>query len=313
MPKAIALTVGLNELHPDAYPGVSPLAGCEQDAMRVAELAARAGFEARGPLLSSKATRSDFIDEVLRVAGELRGDGDIFLLHYAGHGSHWPDDPAGDRTHDEDDGRDETICLYDGQMVDDELLRLWAHFRPGVRILVLADCCHSGSLIRGRSLRSPVDDAPSSSTRGRGPDRSDAAVRGTRAGQGVAGAMLRDRILDDREAERAYNALSGFYVTEIRDKLRRMRPLALDDLPCGVLTIAACEDYQTAKEEGTEGAFTRALIDVWDGGAFQGSYETFCNTIRARIQSRYGQSPRILTGGHRGVTIEFARQRPFQI
>ena len=38
---------------------------------------------------------------------------------------------------DEPDHRDETWCLYDGEIIDDELLDLWSGFGKGVRILVI--------------------------------------------------------------------------------------------------------------------------------------------------------------------------------
>ena len=49
---------------------------------------------------------------------------------------------------DESDNFDETWCLFDGMFLDDEAYGLWSRFREGVRILVLLDCCHSGSAIR---------------------------------------------------------------------------------------------------------------------------------------------------------------------
>ena len=45
---------------------------------------------------------------------------------------------------------DETWCLYNGHLVDDELNALWNHFAMGVRILVITDSCHSGTVSRGR-------------------------------------------------------------------------------------------------------------------------------------------------------------------
>jgi len=43
---------------------------------------------------------------------------------------------------------DETWVLYDRQLVDDELYKIWSKFKPGVRILVLSDSCHSGTVPR---------------------------------------------------------------------------------------------------------------------------------------------------------------------
>src|SRR5215212_9024731 len=40
------------------------------------------------------------------------------------------------------------LCLYDGELVDDEMYSLYGGFAPGVRILVFSDSCHSGSVTK---------------------------------------------------------------------------------------------------------------------------------------------------------------------
>jgi metacaspase-1 len=48
------------------------------------------------------------------------------------------------------DKKDETWCLYDGELIDDELYNELGGFAAGVRVLVLSDGCHSGSVVRAR-------------------------------------------------------------------------------------------------------------------------------------------------------------------
>ena len=60
-------------------------------------------------------------------------------------GDEAPDDP--------NDTLDETLCLFDGQLVDDELYALWAGFPADSRVLVVTDCCHSGTNIKARDDR----------------------------------------------------------------------------------------------------------------------------------------------------------------
>ena len=43
---------------------------------------------------------------------------------------------------------DETWVCYYRQFIDDELYELWGKFKAGVRILVLSDSCHSGTVLR---------------------------------------------------------------------------------------------------------------------------------------------------------------------
>jgi len=72
---------------------------------------------------------------------------DSYFFHYSGHGGQVKDE-AGD----EEDGFDETIMPVDfttkGQIVDDELHSLMvAQLPAGVRLTVIFDCCHSGSVL----------------------------------------------------------------------------------------------------------------------------------------------------------------------
>ena len=48
----------------------------------------------------------------------------------------------------EHDNLDETWCLYDGELVDDELFGEWAGFAANVRVVVLSDSCHSGTVTK---------------------------------------------------------------------------------------------------------------------------------------------------------------------
>ena len=74
------------------------------------------------------------------------------MLSYSGHGGQLPD-----LNDDEPDQEDETWCLYDGQVVDDELNELYSQFRQGVRILVFSDSCHSGSVAKQAFFKDMID------------------------------------------------------------------------------------------------------------------------------------------------------------
>jgi len=71
--------------------------------------------------------------------------GDHLFFHYSGHGSQQTD-----ASHDELDGRDETLvpCDYQhaGMLSDDEIRQiLVAPLQEGVRLTCVMDCCHSGT------------------------------------------------------------------------------------------------------------------------------------------------------------------------
>src|SRR5687767_2327730 len=140
--KGVSLSIGLNSVDPGHYQGWSgDLNGCEADANDMAAIARSRGFDAN-TLLTKKATRKATLDLIASTAKALKS-GDISMLSYSGHGGQLPD-----LNNDEDDGEDETWCLFDGELVDDEIFRALAAFKPGVRILMFSDSCHSGSVAK---------------------------------------------------------------------------------------------------------------------------------------------------------------------
>jgi hypothetical protein len=143
-----ALCVGIND-----YPGTgSDLSGCVNDAndWRVA-LASR-GFAAER-LLNREATGKAIRGRIGAILGTAEA-GDLVVVTYSGHGSFVPD-----RNGDEPDGTDECWCPYDitrnGPVTDDELFTIYSRRRPGVKLVVISDSCHSGSVSRFAPIRTP--------------------------------------------------------------------------------------------------------------------------------------------------------------
>jgi hypothetical protein len=138
----LALCIGIND-----YPGTgSDLSGCVNDAQDwTAALKAR-GFSV-SQLIDKQATRKAMLAGVqqLIAAGKT---GDNLVITYSGHGTWQPDDSG-----DEPDGRDEALCPYDidseGALLDDDIHELFLQRAPGVRIILISDSCHSGSVTRG--------------------------------------------------------------------------------------------------------------------------------------------------------------------
>jgi hypothetical protein len=68
------------------------------------------------------------------------------VISYSGHGTYIPDVNG-----DEIDGKDECLCPSDfttsGFIKDDDLLTILKTFNPKTRIYIVADCCHSGTII----------------------------------------------------------------------------------------------------------------------------------------------------------------------
>lgn len=287
-PKGLSLHIGVNVVSADAYAGwTGPLAACEFDAHDMTALARSRGLLPT-TLITPKATRANVL-AALRKAARVLGAGDLFFLSFSGHGGQIDDTSA-----DEDDKLDETWCLYDGQLIDDELYYELSRFAAGVRILVLSDSCHSGTVTR----------APS-------PD--DATVH------------ARPRIMPRAVGRRVYQQHKAFYDGLQREVAQaagntkvdpdtalanvvvshRLTAIVKDFKPAVVL-ISGCQDNQFSMDGDNNGAFTEQVLRVWNDGRFQGSLAQFHSKVRNALPPT--QSPNLFT---LGPAAAFLQQAPF--
>ena len=289
--RAVSLHLGLNGVSGAAYGGWDgPLAACEFDANDMAALARSKGIKAT-VLLTKKATRSAMLSAMRGAAKQLQS-GDFFFLSYSGHGGQVPDVNG-----DEDDKKDETWCLYDGQLIDDELYAELGKFKKGVRVLVLSDSCHSGTVTREAML--PVATIPSQRPKNM-PDA--VAMRTYREHQAFYDKLQRDvaaaagKAVVDPDNALAQVAVSG-----------RLSAIA-DKFDAALILISGCQDNQTSMDGEHNGAFTEQLLKVWNQGGFKGNYANFHARIRARMPAT--QSPNLFTLGSAGT---FLAQEPFTL
>ncbi|MDB9513899.1 caspase family protein [Kamptonema animale CS-326] len=141
--KGQSLHIGLNHVNQANYNQIiTQLKGCENDAVAMQNLAENLGYSHTKVLLNKEATHQAVKAAIAETAHLLEAD-DIFLLTYSGHGSQIIDVNG-----DEADMLDETWVLYDRELIDDELYELWSKFVPGVRIVVVSDSCHSGTITK---------------------------------------------------------------------------------------------------------------------------------------------------------------------
>ena len=152
--KKTALCIGINN-----YPGTHmDLAGCVNDAEDWAtELAAR-GFTV-SKLLDAQATKAAMVAGFKSIIGAA-ASGDVVVITYSGHGTYVPDTDG-----DEADGLDEALCPYDIQtnraaFIDDEIHAIFASRKSGVRLVLVADSCHSGTVTRAAAPDPDADDVP---------------------------------------------------------------------------------------------------------------------------------------------------------
>ena len=285
----LSLHIGLNSVSTSHYGGWSgDLAACEFDAKDMAALATGQGMKAT-VLLTKDGTRAKTLS-ALRAAAAKLVRGDFFMLTYSGHGGQVPDVSG-----EEPDKLDETWCLYDGQLIDDEMYLELSRFATGVRIVVLSDSCHSGSVVR--------------------------------AAQALLLPEMRSKMMPPSVAMRTYEAHKKFY-----DKLQvdvakavgnaKIEPdEALSSLVVStrltaigkrftsrVILISGCQDNQSSYDGAHNGAFTERLLTVWNRGKFSGNYATFHAQIKAAMPAI--QTPNLFT---LGPVVTFLRQSPFTV
>jgi hypothetical protein len=284
MPKGAALTIGLNSVDPGHYQGWSgDLIACEADAHDMAQIARSRGFST-STLLTKNATRAA-VTQAIRSYAESLAAGDIFMLAYSGHGGQLPD-----LNRDEDDGEDETWCLFDGELLDDELHSGFAAFAPGVRVLVFSDSCHSGTVVKVAYYAASGGDSYAA-----------------RAARDLAGGdEPRFRAMPAAIALRTYQANQAMYDPILKDRqLRESRAR----VKASVLLVSGCQDNQFSADGTFNGLFTGTLKRVWNGGKFKGTYRTFRNRIVTRMPP--DQTPNYFTVG--APNPQFEEQKPFSI
>jgi len=281
VPQAISIHVGLNEVDPAHYQGWNgKLVACEFDANDMERLAGGRGFKTH-KLLTKHAT-SKSVTAALHDAATKLDSGDMLLFTYSGHGGQVPDANG-----DEQDRMDETWVLYDRQMVDDEVYSLLGTLKPGVRVAIFSDSCHSGTVARG--LVELV-----------GPDRVAESVNG-----GNGSGQPRVKGMPDEVVRSTYDANKALY-DEIQKSLP---PFDMANIGASVILTSGCQDNQTSLDGDKNGLFTQTLLKVWDDGAFTSSYRTFRKRIAREMPP--WQSPNLFIVGATDRT--FASQTPFTV
>jgi hypothetical protein len=294
-PTALSLHLGLNAVSAAAYEGWDgPLAACEFDANDMAALARSQGIKPT-VLLTRKATRTALLTQ-LRAAAKKLKSGDLFFLSYSGHGGQVPD-----TNRDEVDGKDETWCLYDGQLIDDELYFELSRFAAGVRVLVVSDSCHSGTITRARTPPPP----PPGQRLKLMPDAVGQRVYAAHKAlydklqADVAKEAASARVVVDPDAALAQVAVTGA-AAQATALVGAFKP--------AVLLISGCQDNQFSMDGEHNGAFTEKLLAVWNQGRYRGNYTGFHARIRAAMPAT--QSPNFYT---LGPAATFVTQQPFSV
>ncbi|MCK4829009.1 caspase family protein, partial [bacterium] len=329
-----ALAIGLNEVDPAHYAGWSgPLTGCEPDVEDMEKVATQQRLEVE-TLVTAQATRGAVLSKLENLAQRMK-KGDLLVVSYSGHGGQIPDQNG-----DETDGLDETWCLYDGELLDDELHGAWAKFQAGVRILVFSDSCHSGTVLKMK--KKDWDDPPQI-------EKFNADWKSIRVLPKLERAKIRTILEGDEKlwmrvktspVLRTREVIEYAAVEEEKEIFvsRSVPPGILmmtfeqnkqfyvdigstapreDTTPvnASVILISGCEDFETSADLGFNGLFTFKLMQVWQNGEFSGNHRDFHEAIKAQVQEVYSeQSPKLFWVGEDEDDIEaFLQLRPYKI
>lgn len=272
MATGISLHIGLNFVDPSHYEGWDgELSACEADAKDMLLLAKSQKITNNTVLLTEKATATA-VTEAITAAAKTLKKGDLFFLTYSGHGGQVRD-TNGDEDRTDKERMDETWVLFDRQLVDDELFELWRLFKPGVRILVLSDSCHSGTVVR---------DIPDS-------------VRGG----------PRNRAMPRSVGKRVEKKHSKLY-RDIQDDHRSAEKA---EVKASIIQISGCMDNQLSRDGDRNGLFTGTMLKVWNKGKFPGNYRKFRDVIVAKMPEI--QTPNYYVIGASNPTFE--AEKPFTL
>ena len=255
MPRGTSIHVGVNR---PASTSECPLSLSEEGAWRMAELAHQAGYGATHVLRGAAATRNA-VGGLLSAAARALEPGQTLFVSFSGHGSRVPDADG-----DERDGWDETWCLHDADLVDDELVETWRLAAPGTRVLVVSESCFGGGMGRYG------DDV-------------------------LAGRPGPPHALDRpvyRSAGPAWRGVKQF-ARPVSSCISRA-PSHDDGIRASVLVMAGAAEGQKARE----GLYVRHLLDLWRGGAFRDSFCALHRALCERVRhDNPQQEPQIMMLG----------------
>jgi hypothetical protein len=283
MPKGISLHIGLNKVDKNHYGNIAELKAAVNDAVVWEKFAESQGYTTTH-LHDNEATATQVISLLKSYSKELQ-PGDILMLTYAGHGG----SIRNDRPSAADNERfDQTWCLYDRQLLDDELYEAFEAFQKAVRIIVVSDSCHSGTVTKEMAL-----------------DLNELLSAGIAEGAKARG--WRSRKLNKKQQsmiamnfkETVYKPIQDKY--KIKSKARGVQ--------AAVKLLAACQDDEETLDGDQNGIFTEAFMELFKDPAFT---EANGERLIAGIRNRYFfPAPRFFEYG--SIIPSFDYSFPFTI
>jgi hypothetical protein len=251
-----ALCVGIND-----YPiPEMDLKGCVNDALAWAGLL-RKRFDfpsANVRVLRDEAATHDHVTTALKALLTNAKSGDVLVFTNSSHGTY-----VADRASEEADSYDEAMCPYDCRknlLTDDELRTLFTDIPRGVRLTVISDSCHSGSVTRVAQGAATPDDR-------------------------------RVRYLSPKDLRRPE-------IPDVRHRASPKRPEVHPESEMRELLLSGCRSNQYSYDarfgNTYHGAMTWYALKVIEQAGYRLSYSTLAKRLReALAESNYDQEPQL--------------------
>ncbi|MGC3944733.1 MAG: caspase family protein [Chryseolinea sp.] len=285
-----SIHIGLDNADPKKYPGLPKLKACVKDAKDWKSFAVKNGFKATS--FHDKQASSKAIEKVLNDHAKKLKPGDILLLTYSGHGGEIPNDSGADG---DDELIDQTWCLYDRQFLDDEIFDCLKKFKSGVRITVISDSCHSGTVTRVQGEL----------------NLSDLLTQGMTTETNRSGA--RSRKMSKKVAAASYAASEELY-KGVQQKIKAQRDKDRTSATNGkinasVKLLAACQDDEETLDGKANGLFTGTLLSLLSDAEYTASS---AEKIIAGVTGKYHfPTPNFFQYG--GIIASYDFGSPFSI
>jgi len=289
MPIGLSLHIGVNTVNQNHYLGLSDLKAAVNDAKDYQRIAKEVfGYQETTLLLDQAATTHNVKSQFSAAADKLHA-GDIFFLSYSGHGG-LVEDPnfriKGDEPY------DQTWCLYDRQLLDDEIFEAFKKFRDGVRILVISDSCHSGSVTR--NIAGQANDPVAILAR-------EENTFTQKMEQFLRESGLRSKELPASTAQRINARHADLYGT-LQEKFKRNEKT--ENIGASVRLFAACQDNQITFDGELNGRFTGVFKQIIYSGEWQRLSDA--QALIDRLRSAYAfPTPNFYSYGAENLAFDY--------
>lgn len=153
--KTNAMGVVIIGMEQSNYAGNCP--GARVDASRMEEIF-RKYTDNVTVLLDSKATKSAVVTAFEDVVAKY----DFSVIYYSGHGG---SGKFGATSEEEEDGKDEFLCLYDNHLLDNDIWNIISKSKN--KVFLMFDCCHSKTMYKtaGVTMKNAIRKLKASSKR----------------------------------------------------------------------------------------------------------------------------------------------------